>query len=155
MAVAAAVSRGADPEKAVAALEAIREVAGRFTRQDYRGRQVRLLLAKNPAGWLELIELVGQGDAPLVLAFNSEGVDGRDPSWLYDVSFEGLAGRPIAVVGRRATDMQVRLRMDGLDPVVVRGGLLDALTTLPPGPVDVLANYTAFQDSRRELARAQ
>ena len=43
------------------------------------------MLAKNPAGWLEIIHMVADNDHPLVLAFNSDGVDGRDPSWLYDV----------------------------------------------------------------------
>ncbi len=115
---------------------------------------VRLLLAKNPAGWLEIVDLVRAGDHPLVLAFNSDGVDGRDPSWLYDVSFRAMAGRTIVVIGRRATDMLVRLELDGLTPAGVAGGLREALDSIPPGRVDVLANYTAFQDIRRELARA-
>jgi UDP-N-acetylmuramyl tripeptide synthase len=116
---------------------------------------VRLLLAKNPAGWLETLQLVSQGDAPLVLAFNSNGVDGRDPSWLYDVSFHSLAGRRIIVIGQRSADMEVRLKMDDIECVSAGRHLLDALAMLAPGPVDVLANYTAFQDVRRELAHAE
>ncbi len=45
----------------------------------------------------------------MVLLFNAEGVDGRDPSWLYDVSFASLRGRDVRVQGRRATDLLVRL----------------------------------------------
>jgi hypothetical protein len=51
--------------------------------------------------------------------------------------------------------MLVRLRMAGLGPVRAYPGLADALAALPPGPVDVLANYSAFREARRELARAR
>jgi UDP-N-acetylmuramyl tripeptide synthase len=153
MAAAAAADAGADPVAATAAMNSIREVAGRYACVDVGGRRLRLLLAKNPAGWVELLDLVGSGGTgPLVLAFNSDGVDGRDPSWLYDVPFEDLRGREVVVIGRRATDLRVRLELDGIRVRTVRGRLLDALADLPPGPVDVLANYTAFQDVRRELA---
>ena len=154
MAVAAAVSRGADPSVAVTRLHDVTSVAGRYAWRRLDGHEARLLLAKNPAGWLEILDLVRGGDTPLVLAFNSEGVDGRDPSWLYDVSFRALAGRDLVVTGRRATDLVVRLEMDGLTPRLVRGGVRKALEVLPPGPVDVLANYTAFQEARRELDHA-
>jgi UDP-N-acetylmuramyl tripeptide synthase len=153
-AVAAAASRGVGPAPALARIRGIDAVAGRYAWRQVGAHRVRLLLAKNPAGWLEIVELVQTSDTPLVLAFNSEGVDGRDPSWLYDVSFGSLAGRPLVVTGRRATDMRVRLEMDGLTPIVVRGGLREAVAALPAGPVDVLANYTAFQDALRELNHA-
>ncbi len=155
MVVAAAAHEGADPQKVVEALRAVRTVAGRYAVEDYHGHRIRLLLAKNPAGWLETIELISQGDAPLVLAFNSQGVDGRDPSWLYDVSFRSLAGRKIVVIGERSADMGVRLKLDGLEYVDAGRRVRDALDLLPPGRVDVLANYTAFQDARRELAHAR
>lgn len=154
MAVAAASIAGADPAKALVAMREIRSVGGRYAWHDVEGHHLRLLLAKNPAGWLELLDLVRGSDKPLVLGFNSEGVDGRDPSWLYDVPFEVLAGREIAVYGRRATDVRVRLEIAGIQPRV-RSSLLDAVADLPTGPVDVLANYTAFQDARRELAHVR
>jgi lipid II isoglutaminyl synthase (glutamine-hydrolysing) len=155
MAVAAAATLGVDPAAAIARIRAIETVAGRYAWRRVREHRVRLLLAKNPAGWLEIVDLVRDTQNPLVLAFNSDGVDGRDPSWLYDVSFEALAGRPLVVTGRRATDMRVRLEMDGLAPTVVHEGLRAALATLPAGPVDVLANYTAFRDVLRELSHAE
>lgn len=154
MAVAAAATAGADPVGAVTAMREIQSVGGRYAWHDIDGHRMRLLLAKNPAGWLELLDLVRGSDRPLVLGFNSEGVDGRDPSWLYDVPFELLAGREVAVFGRRATDVRVRLEIAGIKPRVAPG-LVAAVEALPPGPVDVLANYTAFQDARRELAHAR
>ena len=38
---------------------------------------------------------MGEDRYPLLLVFNAEGVDGRDPSWLYDVSFAPLRGRTV------------------------------------------------------------
>jgi lipid II isoglutaminyl synthase (glutamine-hydrolysing) len=116
--------------------------------------QVRLMLAKNPAGWLELLDLLAGSDRPVVLLFNAEGVDGRDPSWLYDVSFESLRGREVRVQGRRATDLLVRLQYDGVAAEAVPGPLGAALSTLPPGPVDVVGNYTAFRSALAEVHRA-
>jgi lipid II isoglutaminyl synthase (glutamine-hydrolysing) len=154
MAVATAALLGVPPQRAVEQLRAVTSVAGRFAISDLDGRQVRLLLAKNPAGWLETVDLISSGDTPLVLALNARGVDGRDPSWLYDVSFRALAGRRVAVIGERSAELQVRLQMDRVTCVDAGEHVLDALALMPPGPVDVVANYTAFQSARRELARA-
>lgn len=146
MAVAAAAVEGVPPEEAAAAIETIGEVSGRYAEFVRGAHTVRLLLAKNPAGWLEATRMVSDSDAPLVLGFNAEGVDGRDPSWLYDVSFDALAGRTLAVIGRRASDMTVRLEIDDLGPVRQYDSLDSALRALPPGRVDLIANYTAFQE---------
>ena len=53
---------------------------------------VRLLLAKNPAGWTELLDLLEGGTDPVVIGINARIADGHDPSWLWDVPFERLAG---------------------------------------------------------------
>lgn len=155
IAVAAAAEAGVDPTVAANALASISEVAGRYAETAVDGHQVRMLLAKNPAGWLEATRMVTETSSPIVLAFNSEGVDGRDPSWLYDVSFEALRGRAVTVCGRRGTDMTVRLEIDGFTDVEQFPDLAGALGGTPPGPVDVVANYSAFQDARRWLRRVR
>ncbi len=74
---------------------------------------VRLLLAKNPAGWtaiFDLLEETGDANAPLVLSVNARVADGLDPSWLWDVPFERLAGRAVVATGDRRLDLAVRLR---------------------------------------------
>ena len=139
---------------AAARLSTVRSVAGRFAHTHVLGHDVRVLLAKNPAGWLELLDLIGQDPHPLVLILNAEGVDGRDPSWIYDVSFAALGGRAVIVQGRRATDLLVRLQHDGVAATHVPGSLGAALETLPAGPVDVVGNYTAFRRAVREVRRA-
>jgi lipid II isoglutaminyl synthase (glutamine-hydrolysing) len=151
MAVAAASGLGVSPRCALSAMRTVVAVAGRYEVFVTGPHRARLVLAKNPGSWLEALAMVGTGPRPLVLAFNSDGVDGRDPSWLYDVPFDGLAGRPLVVTGRRATDMLVRLEMAGLRDVRRAGDVAAALAMLPGGEVDVVANYTAFEEARRVL----
>jgi UDP-N-acetylmuramyl tripeptide synthase len=153
MAVAAATSLGVDPVDAAGALHDIVSVAGRYDVVEHEARRARLVLAKNPASWAEALALVAPGERPIVLAFNSDGVDGRDPSWLYDVPFGHIADHPVVVIGRRATDMVVRLEMADVPDVREAEDVRSALRLLPPGPVDVVANYTAFQEIRKELGR--
>jgi lipid II isoglutaminyl synthase (glutamine-hydrolysing) len=153
MAIATAARQGVEPAHALAALRDIAAVAGRYAVVEHKGRRARLVLAKNPAGWLESLAMVAATSGPVVLAFNSDGVDGRDPSWLYDVPFGDLAGRRVMVTGRRATDMLVRLEMAGLTDIASTTDVLTALETLPEGEVTVIANYTAFQEARQVLAR--
>lgn len=150
-AVVAAYVADVAPEVAAGRLASVGSVAGRFQHRSTQGHDVRLMLGKNPAGWLELLALMEPDRHPVVLLFNADGVDGRDPSWLYDVSFAPLRGREVLVQGRRATDLLVRLELDGVVARQAPGALRDALATLPPGHVDVVGNYTAFQAARTEL----
>jgi hypothetical protein len=46
---------------------------------------------QEPAGWSELLDLVGKDDGPIVISINARTADGADPSWLWDVPFERLA----------------------------------------------------------------
>jgi UDP-N-acetylmuramyl tripeptide synthase len=149
--VAAHVTDGVPLEEAAGRLAEMRSVAGRFELIQFGAHELRVMLAKNPAGWLELIELMAPDRNPVVLLFNADGVDGRDPSWLYDVSFAELKGREVVVAGRRAADALVRLELDGVPARRVRGGVSDALADVPPGRVDVVGNYTAFRRALREL----
>ena len=139
---------------AAARLRTVQSVAGRFEHTHLLGHDVRVMLAKNPAGWLELLDLIGEDLHPLVLILNAEGVDGRDTSWIYDVSFAALGGRTVFVQGRRATDLLIRLQHDGVAATHVPGSLGAALELLPAGPVDVVGNYTAFRRAVMEVRRA-
>jgi UDP-N-acetylmuramyl tripeptide synthase len=114
------------------------------------GRLARLLLAKNPASWLEAFDMAEP--APTLLAVNARGPDGLDTSWLFDVDFSPLAGRPVLVTGDRAYDLAVRLEVNGV-PFRHVPSFAAALAAVPPGRLEVIANYTAFQDIRAELDR--
>ncbi|HQU25627.1 MAG TPA: MurT ligase domain-containing protein [Acidimicrobiales bacterium] len=133
---------GVDPRAAAARLAAVREVAGRYARRRWRGGEVRLVLAKNPAGFSAALEEVAGAPGELWIAVNARMADGRDPSWLYDVPFERLAGRTVTCLGERRLDLATRLDYGG---VAVR--LADAAPDPPSDhPVTIVANYTAFQE---------
>jgi len=148
MAVATAVTLGVPLDSAVARVGSISEVAGRYRTVDHNGHQVRLLLAKNPAGWAEMLDLLAATRNPVVIAINAREADGRDTSWLWDVPFELLRGRSVVASGERATDLAVRLTYADV-PHVRLADPWWAVDLLRPGHVDLVANYTAF----RELAR--
>ena len=69
-------------------------------RSSATGGNIRLLLAKNPASWLEAFEMAD--DAPTLLSINARDPDGLDTSWLYDVDFAPLRGRQVLITGDRA-----------------------------------------------------
>ena len=147
LAAAAAARWGVPARDAFAAMAAIPSVEGRYLETTIAARPVRLLLAKNPAGWVEALEMTRPG-LPVVVAVNARAQDGRDPSWLWDVPFEVLAGRQAVATGERSRDVAVRLRYAGVEHIRV-DDLAAAVRAASPGPVEVLANYTAFQGFRR------
>ena len=111
-AMAAAAQLGVEPRRAAAAMSQLPDVAGRYTIVTYHGRRLRLLLAKNPAGWAEMLGLLDE-PRPLLVVVNARGPDGRDTSWLWDVPFEELAGRRVVAAGEHAADLGVRLTYAG------------------------------------------
>jgi UDP-N-acetylmuramyl tripeptide synthase len=144
MAVAASQVAGVDPEDALAAMVGIANVAGRYREVNLGPASARLLLAKNPAGWNEILDFLAAPPAGVVVAVNARGPDGYDTSWLWDVDFERLEGRPVIAAGERALDVAVRLRYAGVPHEVCPDPLI-AARQLPPGKVELVANYTAFQ----------
>jgi UDP-N-acetylmuramyl tripeptide synthase len=151
-AVAAAVALGASPAAAVAAVCTVDEVAGRYRTVAVGEHTVRVLLAKNPAGWQEALSMVSTEVAGAVIAVNGQVPDGEDLSWLWDVNFEHFVDFPAPVVsaGERGTDLAVRLGYAGVDHTLVHDTLA-AIKSCPPGHVEVIANYTAFLRLSREL----
>jgi UDP-N-acetylmuramyl tripeptide synthase len=151
MALATAEVMGADPAQAVPALASLTEIAGRYAVVTTQGCRARLLLAKNPAGWLEVFDFVRPAPLPVVVAINARIADGRDPSWLWDVPFERLKGRLVVATGERSRDLAVRLRYAEVDHVN-EPDLARAIPAAGTPEVDVVANYTSFQQLRRMLA---
>lgn len=149
-ALAVASRFGVKPEDAAPRLVTVSSVAGRYAQVEREGRRIRLLLAKNPASWLEAFEMADE--APTLLSINARDPDGLDTSWLYDVDFSPLRGRQVLVTGDRAMDLAVRLEINGVPFSHVKT-FAEAVATVPPGRLEVIANYTAFQDIRAELDR--
>ena len=159
MAAAGAMALGIRPAEALPPMAQVGTVAGRYEVISVDGTRVRLLLAKNPAGWSETLDLIRPAPMPVVVGINARVADGRDPSWLWDVPFERLGGRLVVATGDRARDLAVRLRYAEVDHTVV-SSYTDAVRTAtesgdaPATDVELAANYTAFQDAREELHRA-
>jgi UDP-N-acetylmuramyl tripeptide synthase len=146
-ALAAAAVLGVPAEVAAARLSAVQTVDGRYAELDLGGRPARLILAKNPAGWAAALAMI-EPDSQLVVGINARIADGTDTSWLYDVPFERLAGRSVGAIGDRRDDLAVRLHYAGAAPIVDDDPVRLA-AALPPGPLVVAANYTAFREMRR------
>ena len=143
MAMTALAAVGVDLGRAASRMAAVGEVAGRYALRRIDGQVVRLLLAKNPAGFAAMLEgMEGSGD--VWVAINARLADGHDPSWLYDVPFEALRGRRVRCLGDRRLDLATRLWYAGVESYV------DEEPTLDGRVVDVLANYTAFSDLLRD-----
>ncbi|ASW57859.1 MurT ligase domain-containing protein [Plantactinospora sp. KBS50] len=149
-ALAVAAEFGVRPTDAVSRLGAVTSVAGRYAQVVRDGRNIRLLLAKNPASWLEAFDMADE--APTLLSINARDPDGLDTSWLFDVDFAPLRGRQVLITGDRAYDLAVRLDVNGVPFRHVRT-FPEAVAAVPPGRLEVIANYTAFQDIRAELDR--
>lgn len=151
-ALATVESLGVPSATAISGLESVTEVAGRYRIASLGGRGIRLLLAKNPAGWHEAIELLAPPPAPVIISINARIADGHDPSWLWDVDFERLSDRFVVATGERRHDLAVRLRYAEVGHVVADS--IDEAIRVASGRgehragdiIDIAANYTAFQE---------
>jgi UDP-N-acetylmuramyl tripeptide synthase len=168
IALAVAEAFGVPLAQALGELRQVTSVAGRYTQVTRRGCDIRLLLAKNPAGWLEAMDVIAPAPATVLLSVNAQGPDGRDTSWLWDVDFRRLRGRTVLVGGERRLDLAVRLETDevafrlvhDIDEAVAAAKAGDTAETgnagkTGPPRLEVLANYTAFQQYRVALGRVQ
>lgn len=153
-AVATAVQLGVEGQAAVNAVGQVEQVAGRYAKLDINGRQCRLILAKNPAGWQESLSMLSTTAKTFIIAVNGQVPDGKDLSWLWDVNFEFFSqvkNAKILACGDRGADLAVRLRYAGIESELMPH-TWEAINTALPGEVDILANYTAFRDLKALLA---
>ena len=152
LAVTAAVEHFAVPlNDAARAVEAVATVAGRYMQVPLGdGRTGRVLLAKNPAGWSEVLRFLAGIDTAVVIAVNARVADGKDPSWLWDVPYELLRGHVTAAAGERCLDVAVRLRYAEVDHVVDPDPLA-AARALPGDTVHLVCSYTQFSALYRQF----
>jgi UDP-N-acetylmuramyl tripeptide synthase len=163
-AVAVASALGVDPTLMATALEESQAAFGRAERVRLEGRDVLLLLVKNPAGANETIRTLLLDPEPidLLIALNDRTADGRDVSWIWDVDFEPLLGhiRRLTLTGDRAYDLALRFRYAGFEPDGIQlvpdleRAVDAAVAGAPEGrPISMLPTYTAMLDLRRILVR--
>jgi UDP-N-acetylmuramyl tripeptide synthase len=144
---------GAGLPEIVAGLEATRAAFGRAETVLIAGRELAILLVKNPAGANEVLRTLAldDGDLDVLAILNDRTADGRDVSWIWDADFEQLAGRVRRVTcsGTRAAELALRLKYAGVPserlhvvPDLDRG-LDDALAD-GEGRLVALPTYTAM-----------
>ena len=151
MAIVVSEAFGIARSAAASAMASVSDVVGRYSTVRVGGTEARLLLAKNPAGWLEVFDVLRPAPMPVVVAINARIADGRDPSWLWDVPFERLAGRVVYASGERSRDLAVRLHYAGVDHVHEPDPVA-AIRSAQASSIDVVGNYTSFQDIRARLS---
>jgi UDP-N-acetylmuramyl tripeptide synthase len=142
---------------AVAALERVEPPFGRGEVIDADGQPLELVLVKNPAGFTVALSTYGNTPVTTMVAINDNYADGRDVSWLYDVSFKSLRGKGVALTcGVRAYDMALRLQYDEVAVARVEPDLDVALerflTAYKDEPKRIFCTYTAMMTLRRNLA---
>ncbi|MCB2222880.1 MAG: DUF1727 domain-containing protein [Actinobacteria bacterium] len=154
-AVAAATALGVEAAVAAGAAAGVVPAWGRGQTVEYRGRRVRLLLVKNPAGFNQAIRLLAgeEPGAQVMISINDHTADGRDVSWLWDARVEDLAGTGHRFVtsGTRALDMAVRLKYAGAaaewaepDPRTALDRFVDGVAA--GGTATLVPTYTAMLD---------
>ena len=158
----AGLALGIDAETITGAVEEFTAAFGRVERVQVNDRSVLMILAKNPAGFNEVIRtLAGErGRKNVVIALNDNIADGRDVSWIWDVDFEIISGHLLEVVcsGIRAWDMALRVKYAelGEESLVTEPDLARALDigleAVPPGgTLFVIPTYTAMLDLRKKM----
>ncbi|MCI7552085.1 MAG: MurT ligase domain-containing protein [Actinomycetaceae bacterium] len=159
-AIACAVALGVEPSTAVEAVSHVGEVAGRYAHYAIDGKEVRMLLAKNPAGWQEALTMIDPHAGTVVFAVNGQVADSVDLSWIWDVDFENALHLPphceVIVAGERAEDLLVRLRYAGITARLERSPWKAIHSAAPSEArrIELLANYTAFRDLTAYLKKA-
>jgi UDP-N-acetylmuramyl tripeptide synthase len=145
----------------VSGLAAVTAAFGRAETIRVGGRDLSILLVKNPAGTNEILRTLTLEASELdVLAIlNDRTADGRDISWVWDADYEILAGRVrrVTCAGTRAAELALRLKYAGVPEErlhvvpAVPEALDAALADAPGGHVFALPTYTALLELRDEL----
>jgi UDP-N-acetylmuramyl tripeptide synthase len=159
-AAALAHALGTDLAAIAAGLEATRAAFGRAETVRVGGRELAILLVKNPAGANEVLRTLaldpGQHDVLAVL--NDRTADGHDVSWVWDADFELIADRVRRVTcsGTRAAELALRLKYAGvpetrLEVVPALEAGLDAALGDGGGRLVALPTYTAMLELRELL----
>ena len=159
-AAALASALGAPLQRIVAGLEATQAAFGRAESVTVGGRELAILLVKNPAGANEVLRTLAldEGEHDVLAVLNDKIADGRDISWVWDADFELIAGRVRRVTcsGTRAAELALRLKYAGVaaerlhvEPALERG--LDAALAGGDGRLVALPTYTAMLALRELL----
>ncbi len=131
-------------------IEQFQPVFGRGESIEVEGKTLRLLLAKNPTGFNEVLRTLFSDDTAkhILFVLNDRIADGEDVSWIWDVDFERAVGntKNLTVTGTRARDLALRLKYAGI--------AADDMQIIPALPLRTTKNEIAekkvrFRQSKR------
>ncbi len=162
---------GIDRQQIFSTVKRFKAAFGRAEELNLDGRQVRILLSKNPVGMNETIRAVSnikkQGKSPAtLLVLNDRIPDGTDVSWIWDVDTEELVnlGGKLIVSGDRTYDMALRLQYSYPEieadktnfELIVQPDLHQAINTalkhtLPQETLHIIPTYSAMLEVREIL----
>ncbi|BDR66136.1 UDP-N-acetylmuramyl peptide synthase [Clostridium tetani] len=134
---------------------------GRQEELNIEGKEVKIILVKNPAGCDQAIDTIALDDREinLITILNDNTGDGKDVSWIWDVNFEKLNSLNISktiIFGSRLYDMAIRLKIAGLshDEFSIcqdYEGVLSEIISSNGDTFYVLVTYTAMLEFRKFL----
>ncbi|MDX6718613.1 MAG: hypothetical protein QOJ63_867 [Solirubrobacteraceae bacterium] len=159
-AAALAHALGIDLDAIATGLATTRAAFGRAETLRVGGRELAILLVKNPAGANEVLRTLAldAGEHDVLAVLNDRTADGHDVSWVWDADFELLADRVRRVTcsGTRAAELALRLKYAGVPEARLRvvPGLeagLDAALGDGEGRLVALPTYTAMLELRELL----
>lgn len=147
------------PEQIHHAFESNAQIFGRQESINVDGKDVTIVLVKNPVGANQIIDMIATeaDDYSLMALLNANYADGIDTSWIWDANFEKLHQTNIKNVitgGERYKDFNVRLKMAGFTDQAVYPDLNDAIGAIKAVPTEkvyVMATYTAMLQLRAHL----
>ncbi|MGL5465683.1 MAG: MurT ligase domain-containing protein [Leuconostoc lactis] len=153
---------GVTPEQIKTAFESNAQIFGRQEAIHVDGKDVTIVLIKNPVGTNSVIDMMRTetADFSLLALLNANYADGIDTSWIWDAEFEKLHDtklKAVATGGERYRDIRVRLKMAGFADQAVYEDLtqvIDAIKALPTDKVYIAATYTAMLQLREQLGAA-
>ena len=156
-----ALALGAPLDDVDAGLQAVAPAFGRAETLRVGGRDLSILLVKNPAGANEVLRTLAleDGEHDLFAVLNDHIADGRDVSWVWDADFEVLAPRVRRATcsGTRAAEMALRLKYAGVAADAHRRRARPRGRARPrrwrdgDGPLYALPTYTAMLALRELL----
>lgn len=152
---------GVSTEQIHHAFESNAQIFGRQEAVKVNGKEVTIVLIKNPVGANQVIDMMKTDDQPfsLIALLNANYADGIDTSWIWDTDFESLQDsgmQKIVTGGERYKDLYVRLKMAGYGDLPVYQDLkqiVKAIDTMPTERVYIAATYTAMLQLRAQLAQ--
>lgn len=147
----------ADTDILLKTLAAVRPAFGRGEAVEVDGQPLEIVLVKNPSGFRLSLKSYDDRPAATLIAINDQYADGRDMSWLWDVSFEVFQKTGVPFVsGIRAYDMALRLQYDEVEVGRIIPDLDDALPAFlaeTSGPKRIFCTYTAMLKIRKILGK--